>query len=132
MGVHKGVFARPVKRGKGDDMDIGMSIQLGLMKRRMNRSDLARELGVPPQMVTKWVDQKTMNEARIAQLAEAFGYTPAEFIRLGRICVSSAFEINGEIYMSELESKAPEMKRELTRIRKAFEKLVGKMKECEQ
>lgn len=64
-------------------MDLGLSLKIALARKKMTQTELANDLGVSRQIVTRWVITGNMPKSKMAELAEYFEMKPSEFVALG-------------------------------------------------
>lgn len=64
-------------------MNIGKSLKFALLKNDKNQSELAQQLGLRDQQISRLANAKSANGKTIEMLANAFDMSVSEFIALG-------------------------------------------------
>lgn len=64
-------------------MDIGKSIELGIIHAGTNKTRFANKLGVSPQYLTELISKDTCSGPMMIRLCEAFDMKASELVALG-------------------------------------------------
>ena len=66
-------------------MNIGRSIQYGLMRSGMKSKDLAEKLGITQSQMSKWSNKDVIHVQAIIKIAGGFEVSVSEFIKWGEL-----------------------------------------------
>lgn len=64
-------------------MIIGKALKMALVKAGKKQLELADEIGVHHQLVSRWANNKHISPSKLDDVCKSLGYTVSEFIALG-------------------------------------------------
>ena len=114
-----------------NSMDAGKSLTVLMQVNEVSGADLARHLGISPQLLQRMKSTKKMNGERIKQLAEFFVMTQQEFLNVARRPLTTAMMGQREILTASLDANHPNSRRANKRIRSLMSEVVEKIQSIE-